>query len=109
MVDQFQLVVNGWEIVKAYSELVDPQDQKVRFDEQISAKEKGEDEVMEGDDEYITAMEHGMPPISGWGMGIDRVVAILSGQSNLRDVVLFPLMRPKAINSKQSTVNKNGK
>lgn len=95
IVDQFQLVVNGWEIVKAYSELVDPLDQKERFEGQKSAKNDGVGEVMEGDDEFITALEHGAPPISGWGMGIDRVVAILTGQNNLRDVVLFPLLRPK--------------
>jgi lysyl-tRNA synthetase class 2 len=95
IVDQFQLIVNGWEIVKAYSELVDPIDQQERFDGQKSAKTKGEGEVMEGDDEFITALEHGAPPISGWGMGIDRTVAILTGQTNLRDVVLFPLLRPK--------------
>jgi lysyl-tRNA synthetase class 2 len=95
IVDQFQLVVNGWEIVKAYSELVDPADQKERFDSQKSAKAQGKEEIMEGDDEFITALEHGAPPISGWGMGIDRTLAILTGQSNLRDVVLFPLLRPK--------------
>ncbi|MFA5020781.1 MAG: lysine--tRNA ligase [Patescibacteria group bacterium] len=95
IVDQFQLVVNGWEIAKAYSELVDPIDQAERFNSQKIAKKQGEAEVMEGDDEFITALEHGAPPISGWGMGIDRAVAILTGQSNLRDVVLFPMLRPK--------------
>ena len=95
IVDQFQLVVNGWEIVKAYSELVDPIDQKERFDAQKSAKTAGEGEVMEGDDEFVTALEHGAPPISGWGMGIDRTIAILTNQSNLRDVILFPLLRHK--------------
>lgn len=95
IVDQFQLLVNGWEIVKAYSELVDPIDQKERFEGQKTAKTAGEGEVMEGDDEFITALEHGAPPISGFGMGIDRTVAILTGQTNLRDVVLFPLLRPK--------------
>lgn len=94
IVDQFQLVVNGWELVKAYSELVDPVDQKERFTSQQKAKKAGEVEVMEGDDEYIIAMEHGMPPISGWGMGIDRVITLLTKQDNLRDVVLFPLLRP---------------
>lgn len=94
MVDQFQLVVNGWEIVKAYSELVDPIDQRERFVEQSSARENGDEEAMEVDEDYLTAMEHGMPPISGWGMGVDRVIALLTGQDNLRDVVLFPLMRP---------------
>lgn len=95
IVDQFQLVVNGWEIVKAYSELVDPLDQKQRFDEQKTAKKAGEEEVMESDETFITALEHGAPPISGWGMGIDRLVTLLTGQDNLRDVVLFPLMRPE--------------
>jgi lysyl-tRNA synthetase class 2 len=95
IVDQFQVVVNGWEIIKAYSELVDPIDQKERFDSQKTAKDNKQGEVMEGDDEFIEALEHGAPPISGWGMGIDRTVAILTRQDNLRDVVLFPLLRPK--------------
>jgi len=94
IVDQFQLVVNGWEIVKAYSELVDPIDQKERFKQQLKAKAGGEVEVMESDKEFITALEYGAPPISGWGMGLDRVIALLTGQTNLRDVVLFPLLRP---------------
>jgi lysyl-tRNA synthetase class 2 len=99
IVDQFQLVVNGWELLKAYSELVDPIDQENRFKEQSSLKEKGDDEAMEGDPDYITAMKYGMPPISGWGMGIERTLAILTGQENLRDVVLFPLMRPRGMNN----------
>lgn len=93
-VDQFQLVVNGWEIVKAYSELVDPLDQRARFEEQAKAKDAGDEEAMEFDEDYLTSMEHGMPPISGWGMGVDRVIALLTGCDNLRDVVLFPLLRP---------------
>lgn len=96
MVEQFQLVVNGWEIVKAYSELVDPIDQRERFVEQSAQKSAGDEEAMEVDEEYLVAMEHGMPPISGWGMGVDRVVALLTGQDNLRDIVLFPLMRPES-------------
>jgi len=94
IVDQFQLVVNGWEVVKAYSELVDPLDQRERFTEQSAAREAGDEEAMEVDEEYLTAMEHGMPPISGWGMGLDRMITLLTGQENVRDVVLFPLMRP---------------
>ena len=93
--DQFQLVVNGWEIVKAYSELVDPIDQRERFSQQVSARAAGDDEAMDVDEDYIVAMEHGMPPISGWGMGVDRIITLLTGQDNVRDVVLFPLMRPK--------------
>lgn len=95
IVDQFQLIVNGWEIVKAYSELVDPIDQRQRFADQKKAKQAGEDEVMEGDEGFITALEHGAPPISGWGMGVDRLLALLTKQDNLRDVVLFPLLRPQ--------------
>ncbi len=95
LVDQFQLVVNGWEVVKAYSELVDPIDQKERFNQQNRAAKSGDSEVMATDDSFVTALEHGAPPISGWGMGVDRMVAILSGQTNLRDVVLFPLLRPE--------------
>jgi len=92
--DRFQLVVNGWEIVNAYSELIDPIDQKSRFADQMEAKAKGDEEAMLKDDEYVDAMSYGMPPISGWGMGIERIVALLTRQSNLRDVILFPLMRP---------------
>jgi len=95
IVDQFQIVVNGWEVGKAYSELVDPIDQEQRFAEQSKLKETGDDETMEGDPEYITAMKTGMPPISGWGMGVDRIITLLTGQENLRDVVLFPLMKPR--------------
>lgn len=93
--DRFQLIVNGWEVVNAYSELIDPVDQKERFEQQMKARQKGDEEAMQKDEEYIEAMEYGMPPISGWGMGIERVVALLTNQPNLRDVVLFPLMKPK--------------
>jgi lysyl-tRNA synthetase, class II len=93
--DRFQLVLNGWEIVNAYSELVDPIDQAERFAKQTEYKEGGDEEAMAKDDEYVEAMEHGMPPMSGWGMGVERVVALLTNQPNLRDVVLFPLLKPK--------------
>jgi lysyl-tRNA synthetase class 2 len=92
--DCFQLLVNGWEIVKAYSELVDPLDQRARFEEQEQHRGKGDEEAMFVDEEYLLAMEFGMPPISGWGMGIDRLCALLSGADSLREVVFFPLLRP---------------
>jgi len=95
IVDQFQLVVNTWEVVKAYSELVDPIDQRQRFEIQQKARAAGDEEATEVDEEFIKAMEYGMPPMSGWGMGVDRLVAILTEQENLRDVVFFPLMKPK--------------
>lgn len=93
--DRFQLIINGWEILNAYSELIDPIDQKERLNKQSEDKAKGDEEAMSKDDEYVKAMEYGMPPISGWGMGIERIVALLTQQPNLRDVVLFPLMRPE--------------
>lgn len=93
--DRFQLVINGWEIVNAYSELIDPVDQKERFEQQSEAKKAGDEEAMDKNDDYIDAMEYGMPPVSGWGMGVERFVALLTNQKNLRDVVMFPLLRPK--------------
>ena len=92
--DRFQLVVNTWEIVNAYSELVDPIDQRERLLSQAKAREDGDDEAMIMEEDFITCMEYGMPPISGWGMGIDRFTALLTDQENLREVVLFPLMKP---------------
>ncbi len=92
--ETFQLLVNTWELVNAYSELVDPIDQKKRFEDQAMAKAGGDDEAMEVDLDYVSSMEHGMPPISGWGGGIDRMITLLTHQDNLRDCVLFPIMRP---------------
>ncbi len=94
--DRFQLVVNGWEIVNAYSELVDPIDQAARFRQQADARAMGDADAMEVDNDFVLCMEYGMPPISGWGMGIDRMVALLTNASTLRDTILFPLLRPDA-------------
>lgn len=94
LADTFQLLVNTWEIVNAYSELVDPLDQRERLVNQAAARDAGDEEAMPMDEDYLKAMEHGMPPMSGWGMGIDRFVALLTGQDNLKDTVLFPLMKP---------------
>jgi lysyl-tRNA synthetase class 2 len=93
-VDLFQCVVVGVELVKAYSELVDALDQRERFEEQMQARAEGDEETMPLDEDYLTAMEHGFPPISGVGVGIDRLVMILCGCENIKDTVLFPLMRP---------------
>lgn len=93
--DAFQLVINGWELVNSYSELVDSVDQAKRFEAGEIACAEGDEEAMTGDMDFIRAMEYGMPPISGWGMGVDRIIALLTEQNNLRDVVLFPLMKPK--------------
>ena len=95
LTDRFQLVINGAEIINAYSELVDPQEQERRLEEQARLKANGDEEAMPMDYDYIGAMEYGMPPISGWGMGIDRLIQLLTASENIKDVVLFPLMRPK--------------
>ena len=92
--DRFQLVINGAEIINAYSELVDPQEQEKRLLEQASLKASGDEEAMPMDYDYIEAMEYGMPPISGWGMGIDRIIQLLTSSDNIKDVILFPLMKP---------------
>ena len=94
VVDRFQLIINGAEVINAYSELVDPQDQKQRLLEQAKLKADGDEEAMTMDTDYIEAMEYGMPPISGWGMGIDRMLQVLTGQDNIRDLIMFPMMRP---------------
>lgn len=95
LTDRFQLVINGAEIINAYSELVDPIEQEKRLIEQAELKNNGDDEAMMMDRDYINAMEYGMPPISGWGIGIDRLVQILTDAENIKDCVLFPLMKPE--------------
>ncbi len=93
-VDRYQLVANGWELINAYSELVDPLDQRRRFEQQMEARAGGDEETLPLDEEYLRCMEHGMPPMSGWGMGVERMVALLTGQDNLREITLFPLLKP---------------
>ena len=95
LTDRFQLVINGAEIINAYYERVDPQEQERRLEEQARLKANGDEEAMPMDYDYIGAMEYGMPPISGWGMGIDRLIQLLTASENIKDVVLFPLMRPR--------------
>lgn len=95
LTDRFQLIINGAEIINAYSELVDPIEQEKRLEEQARLKNNGDEEAMMMDRDYIGAMEYGMPPISGWGIGIDRLVQILTDAENIKDCVLFPLMKPE--------------
>ena len=92
--DRFQLIINGAEVINGYSELVDPIEQDNRLQEQAASHGKGDEEAMVMDKDYITAMEYGMQPISGWGMGIDRILQVLTGEENLKDLIMFPLMRP---------------
>ena len=93
--DVFQLIVAGWEVVNSYGELVNPITQRELLERQAAAKAGGDDEAMEVDEVFLRAMEHGFPPMTGSGIGIDRLVALLTGQPNLRDVVLFPTMKPR--------------
>jgi lysyl-tRNA synthetase class 2 len=95
-VDRFELFIEGREVVNAFSELNDPDLQKERFDAQLAARERGDEEAMDRDDDYIRALQHGMPPAGGFGLGVDRLVMTLCGQTSIRDVLLFPLLRPEA-------------
>lgn len=93
VIEMFQVLVAGSELVKAYSELVDPQIQRAGFEEQMRNKMKGDEEAFELDEDFLLAMEHGMPPMSGLGLGIDRLMCVLANQPTLRDVILFPNMK----------------
>ena len=95
MVDCFQVVINGAEICNAYSELVNPEEQRKTFEAQLEAKALGDDETMDLDEDYLSAMEQGMPPISGLGVGIDRLIMLAYNTPSLRDVILFPTMKPE--------------
>lgn len=95
IIDVFQVLVCGTELCKAYSELVDPMVQREAFEDQLKAKEQGDDETMDLDESFLSAMEQGMPPISGLGFGIDRLMMIIFNQPSIRDVVLFPQMKDK--------------
>ena len=94
MVDCFQVVINGAEICNAYSELVNPEEQRKSFEDQLKAKAQGDDETMDMDEDYLLSMEQGMPPISGLGVGIDRLIMLAYDAPSLRDVILFPTMKP---------------
>ncbi len=92
--EMFQLIVNGFEVSNSYTELNDPIDQRERFEEQTKNREAGDDEAMEFDSDFIEALEHGMPPATGTGIGIDRLAALITGSHSLKEVIVFPIVKP---------------
>lgn len=105
LVERFELMINGKEVANAYSELNDPIDQRERFEDQVSLMERGDDEAMFIDYDFLRALEYGMPPTSGIGFGIDRLCMMLTNQQSIQDVLFFPQMRPEKTGNEENAEN----
>jgi len=101
LTERFELFINGQELANAYTELNDPIDQRERFEEQLKLSEKGDDEAMFIDRDFLRALEYGMPPASGMGIGMDRLVMLITGQTSIQEILLFPQMRPEKTHQKE--------
>ncbi|MDX1652885.1 MAG: lysine--tRNA ligase [Brumimicrobium sp.] len=107
LTERFELMINGKEVANAYSELNDPIEQRARFEEQLKLSEKGDDEAMFIDQDFLRALEYGMPPTSGMGIGIDRLVMLLTNNSSIQEVLFFPQMKPEKFETGGPALNEN--